>query len=78
MADISVTPKQSGGTKWALVLVTIVLVIALMVWLDRQEGTTAMAPVVQEDTTTAVTEDPVPAAADTAGAADDTTAAVQP
>lgn len=73
MADISVTPKKSGATKWVLAAVATVLVIALMLWLDGQEGTTAMTPVVQEDTASAVVEDTVPAAV-----ADDTTAAVQP
>ena len=73
MADISVTPKKGGANNWVLALVAIVLVIGLMLWLARQEGTTAITPVVQEDTTTAVVEDTVPAAV-----ADDTVTADQP
>lgn len=77
MADISVTPKKSGVPTWIFALIAIVLVAGLMVWLEMQEGTTAMVPVVEEDTAAAVTDsvaaDSVPA--DTAGA---DTATAQP
>ena len=50
MADISVTPKQGGSRTWIWALIAVALVIALMVWLARQEGTTSPPPVVEEDT----------------------------
>ena len=78
MADISVTPKKSGVPTWLLALIAVVLVVALMIWLDMQEGTTAMTPVVEEDTAAAVVGDTTAvdtAAVDTASA---DTATAQP
>ena len=76
MADISVTPKQEGNRSWIWMVVAIVAIAALMIWLANQEGTTAMVPVVEEDSAAVVAEDTVPA--DTAaGAAADTTAAAE-
>lgn len=71
MADISVTPKKGGAPTWLFALIAIVLVAGLMIWLGMQEGTTALTPVVEEDTATAVAADTI--AADTAAV--DTTAA---
>lgn len=77
MADISVTPKKSGAPTWIFALIAIVLVAGLMIWLEMQEGTTAMVPVVEEDTAAAVTDSVAAdsAAVDTTGA---DTAAAQP
>jgi hypothetical protein len=53
MADISVAPKKSGLPTWAWALAAIVCVVALMIWLGMQEGSTSPTPVVEEDTTSA-------------------------
>ena len=50
MADIEVTPKQGGSRTWIWALIAVALVIALMVWLAQQEGTSSPPPVVEEDT----------------------------
>jgi hypothetical protein len=51
MADIEVTPKQGGSRTWIWALIAVALVIALMIWLAQQEGTSSPTPVVEEDTT---------------------------
>lgn len=72
MADISVTPKQSGeGRSWIFALLAIVCTLGLMFWLAMQEGTTSPPPVVEEDTTAAAVADTTvadTATADTAAA----------
>jgi hypothetical protein len=50
MADISVTPKHGGSRTWIWALIAVALVIALMLWLAGQEGTSSPPAVVEEDT----------------------------